>query len=224
MQNTVKILYEDDCIVVCVKPAGLLSQDGEGESMISLLNAHFAETEQKAQAYPVHRLDRETGGVMVSAKNAKSAAFLSTEVQNHRMKKRYFAVARGVPSEKSGTMTDLLFRDKQKNKTFVVKRMRKGVREARLEYSVTAENDGLSLFDITLGTGRTHQIRVQLSSRRLPLVGDGRYGGGAGQLALFAYELEFFHPKTHEKMTFFALPDIADFPWNKFDINNLINN
>ncbi len=218
MQNTVKTLYEDDCIVVCVKPAGLLSQAGDSQSMISLLNDYFAETEQNAQAYSVHRLDKETGGVMVFAKNAKSAAFLSAEVQNHRMKKRYFAVIKGVPEEKSGTFTDLLFRDKQKNKTFVVKRMRKGVREAVLNYEALAEKNGLTLVSVTLGTGRTHQIRVQFSSRGMPLVGDGRYGGGAGQLALFAYGLEFCHPKTGERMTFSALPDLSEFPWNEFDI------
>lgn len=218
MRNTVKIIFEDEDIAVCLKPAGMLSQAGEGESVISELNAHFAENGEKAQAYPVHRLDRETAGVMVCAKNAEAAAFLSSEVQNRKIKKRYYAVIKGTPEQKSGTLTDFLFRDKEKNKTFVVKRMRKGVREAALDYRVLEEKDGLTLVSVTLGTGRTHQIRVQFSSRGMSLVGDSRYGGGAGSLALFACSLEFCHPKTGKKMTFSALPDTAKFPWNEFDI------
>lgn len=218
MQNTVKTVFEDSFVAVCLKPAGMLSQAGEGESMISVLDRHFAENGENARAYPVHRLDKETAGLMVYAKSSQAAAFLSAEAQNHRIKKQYLAVIKGTPPEKSGTLTDLLFRDKQKNKSFVVKRMRKGVREARLKYETVAENDGLTLVSVTLGTGRTHQIRVQFSSRGMPLVGDSRYGGGSGQLALFACGLEFCHPKTGEKLTFSALPDTAEFPWNKFDI------
>ena len=92
------------------------------------------------------------------------------------------------------------------------------MREASLEYSVIGENNGLSLVDILLHTGRTHQIRVQFSSRKMPLYGDGRYGGGSGSLALFAHTLEFTHPVTNEKMTFSAKPDTDCEPWNKFDI------
>lgn len=213
-----KTVFEDSFVAVCLKPAGMLSQAGEGESMISVLDRHFAENGENARAYPVHRLDKETAGLMVYAKSSQAAAFLSTEAQNHRIKKQYLAVIKGTPPEKSGTLTDLLFRDKQKNKSFVVKRTRKGVREARLEYETVAENDGLTLVSVTLGTGRTHQIRVQFSSRGMPLVGDSRYGGGSGQLALFASGLEFSHPKTGEKLTFSALPDTKEFPWNKFDI------
>ena len=207
MQDSAAIIFEDPRIAVCLKPAGLLSQAGEGESMLSLLDRHFAENGEKAKAYPVHRLDRETGGLMVSA-----------EVQSHGLKKRYYAVTNGVPAEASGTLTDLLFRDKQKNKTFVVKRMRKGVREAALDYRVAAESGGKALIEVSLLTGRTHQIRVQFASRRLPLVGDGRYGGGSGQLALFACGLEFTHPISGERLSFSALPPTEEYPWNEFDI------
>ena len=213
MQDSAAIIFEDPCIAVCLKPAGLLSQAGEGESMLSLLDRHFAENGEKAKAYPVHRLDRETGGLMVYAKDSYSAAALSAEVQSHGLKKRYYAVTNGVPAEASGTLTDLLFRDKQKNKTFVVKRMRKGVREAALDYRV-----GKALIEVSLLTGRTHQIRVQFASRRLPLVGDGRYGGGSGRLALFACGLEFTHPISGERMSFSALPPTEEYPWNEFDI------
>lgn len=210
-----EILFEDKSIIVCVKPAGIISQSSGGTDMISMLNEHFAGS---AQAYPVHRLDRETGGVMVYAKNARSAAALSKQAEQNQIKKHYYAVIKGCPDEKSGVLKDLLFRDKQKNKTFVVKRMRKGVRDASLEYEVIGESGGLALLDILLHTGRTHQIRVQFSSRKMPLYGDGRYGGGSGNLALFARSLEFSHPESGERLTFSAKPDIESEPWNKFNI------
>lgn len=213
-----EILFEDKHIAVCIKPAGIISQSsGTDTDMIALLNAHFEENGEKAQAFPVHRLDRETSGIMVYAKNSRSAAELSKQAEQNKIKKHYYAVIHGSPEEKCGVLTDLLFRDKQKNKTFVVNRMRKGVRDASLEYKVIGEADGLSLLDILLHTGRTHQIRVQFASRKMPLIGDGRYGGGGGKLALFAHTLEFLHPVTKEKLSFSAKPDIAELPWNKFE-------
>lgn len=213
-----EILFEDNQIAVCIKPAGIISQSSEaGGDMIALLNAHFEENGENYQAYPVHRLDRETSGIMVYAKTRFAAAELSKQAEQNKIKKRYFAVIQGSPEEKSGVLTDLLFRDKQKNKTFVVNRMRKGVRDASLEYSVIGENGGLSMLDILLHTGRTHQIRVQFASRKMPLVGDGRYGGGSGRLALFAHTLEFTHPKSGKTLSFSATPDAVDFPWNKFN-------
>lgn len=211
-----EILIEDKHIAVCFKPAGVLSQNGEGADMISMLNEHFAQNGENAQAYPVHRLDRETAGIMVYAKNSKAAAVLSKQAEQNQIKKRYYAVVKGIPEEKSGVLKDLLFRDKQKNKTYTVKRMRKGVREASLEYEVIGEADGLSMLDILLHTGRTHQIRVQFSSRKMPLFGDGRYGGGSGNLALFAHTLEFTHPVSGEKLVFSKKPDQLAEPWNKF--------
>ena len=209
-------MIEDKHIAVCFKPAGVLSQNGEGADMISMLNEHFAQNGENAQAYPVHRLDRETAGIMVYAKNSKAAAALSKQAEQNQIKKRYYAVVKGIPEEKSGVLKDLLFRDKQKNKTYTVKRMRKGVREASLEYEVIGEADGLSMLDILLHTGRTHQIRVQFSSRKMPLFGDGRYGGGSGNLALFAHTLEFTHPVSGEKLVFSKKPDQLAEPWNKF--------
>ncbi len=212
--------FEDENIIVCVKPAGILSQFSEkDENMISVLNGYFEKSGKACQAYPVHRLDRETSGLIVYAKNSRAAAKLSEQIAKNEIKKRYFAVIKGTPEEKSGVLKDLLFRDKQKNKSYVVKRKRGGVKEASLEYEVIAESDGMSLVDILLHTGRTHQIRVQFSSRKMPLYGDGRYGGGGGNLALFAHSLEFKHPVTGEKMCFTALPDAEEFPWNKFSID-----
>lgn len=212
-----EILTEDKHIVVCFKPAGVLSQNGDGADMISLLNEHFAENGEKSEAFPVHRLDRETAGIMVYAKNSKAAAALSKQAEQNLIRKRYYAVVKGTPEEKSAVLKDLLFRDKQKNKTYTVKRMRKGVREASLEYEVIGEKDGFSMLDILLHTGRTHQIRVQFSSRKMPLYGDARYGGGSGNLALFAHTLEFSHPVSGERMVFSKKPDNTAEPWNKFE-------
>lgn len=213
-----EILFEDNYIAVCLKPAGIISQSsGTDCDMISLLNTHFAQNCDSSKAFPVHRLDRETSGIMVYAKNAFAAAELSKQAEQNRIKKRYYAVAHGILEEKSGVLTDLLFRDKQKNKTYVVNRMRKGVRDASLEYRVIDEANGLSLLDILLHTGRTHQIRVQLASRKFPLIGDGRYGGGGGKLALFAHTLEFTHPKNGENLSFSAKPKKDEEPWNRFN-------
>lgn len=213
-----KILFEDSVLAVCLKPAGILSQSGDGRDMISMLNAHFAENGEKTEAFPVHRLDRETAGLMVYAKNSKAAAALSKQAEQNMIKKKYFAVVKGSPEEKSGVLKDLLFRDKQKNKSYTVKRMRKGVREASLEYEVIGESGGYSLLDILLHTGRTHQIRVQFSSRKMPLFGDGRYGGGSGSLALFAHTLEFTHPVSGERLIFSDKPDPAAEPWRRFTV------
>lgn len=212
-----ELLIEDKHIAVCFKPAGVLSQSGDGRDMISMLNEHFAQNGEKAQAYPVHRLDRETAGLMVYAKTSAAAAALSKQAEQNLIKKRYYAVVKGSPAEKSGVLKDLLFRDKQKNKTYTVRRMRKGVREASLEYEVIGESGGFSLLDILLHTGRTHQIRVQFSSRKMPLFGDGRYGGGSGSLALFAHTLELAHPVSGEKLSFSKKPDMSTEPWNKFE-------
>ena len=204
-----EILFEDAAVAVCLKPAGVVSQStAGGEDMIAILNVHFAENGEKAQAYPVHRLDRETAGIMVYAK--------TRQAEQNKIKKRYYAVVNGSPSEKSGVFRDLLFRDKKKNKTYVVKRMRKGVREASLEYEAIEENGELSLIDVLLHTGRTHQIRVQFASRKMPLFGDGKYGGGSGRLALFARSLEFAHPVSGELLSFSALPELSVSPWNGF--------
>lgn len=209
------VLYEDSEIIVCLKPAGIQSQGGKAD-MVARLNEYFLQNSSDAVAYPVHRLDKETAGVMVFAKNAKSAAELSKQISGNDMKKHYYAVISGSPSEKSGVLKDLLFHDRQKNKTYTVKRSRKGVKEASLEYISVAENSGLTLLDILLHTGRTHQIRVQFASRKLPLCGDGKYGGGNGKLALFAYMLEFYHPATRERLVFTASPDYDNYPWNLF--------
>lgn len=204
----IKILYEDSEIVVCVKPSGVLSQDDNKESMVSILSEKC-----KSEIFPLHRLDREVAGVMVYAKTKQSAAFLSKEIAERRFKKEYLAVVHGEPEKTFGEMCDLLFKDSSRNKSFVVKRMRKGVKDAKLEYNVietkNIENQTFTKVHILLHTGRTHQIRVQFSSRKMPLLGDKKYGAkdNFDSIALWSYKTSFTHPKTNETVTFSAEPE-----------------
>ena len=209
------IIFEDRHLIFAVKPAGVLSQQGNGANMIDLLSA------ERGEIFPVHRLDKNVGGIMVFAKTKSAAAKLSAAVQNSEIKKEYLAVVCGVPEEKSSVLEDLLFKDSAKNKSFVVKRMRKGVKKASLEYDTlgTADDSGkpLSLIKILLHTGRTHQIRVQFSSRKLPLLGDGRYGGKSPlcDVALWSHSLTLTHPFTGERLHFEAQPP-KEYPWTLF--------
>lgn len=184
----VEILELTPELVLCVKPAGVLSQSGKPgeETMISRLERQLG-----GEIFPVHRLDRETAGVMVYARTSRAAGELGKLVQQGELKKEYLAVVRGWPQEDAGVLEDLLYHDQAKNKSYVVKRERRGVKKARLAYRVLAKNETTSLIQVRLYTGRTHQIRVQFASRGLPLQGDSRYGGGNGTLALWAARLRF---------------------------------
>ena len=213
-----KILYEDENIIFSVKPVGILSQsdDGGRENMPALLSRVCA-----CQIYPLHRLDREVGGVMVYAKSSISAAKMSALVADHNaFIKVYLAVVEGTP-EKSGVLEDLLYHDKVKNKTYTVKRERKGVKKAKLSYDVIENSviDGkeVSLVKVRLYTGRTHQIRVQFASRGFPIVGDRRYGASAGSdsIHLFSHKISFASPFSKNNLEFFALPE-QDGVWANF--------
>ena len=180
------VIYEDAQLVVCVKPHGVLScRDASGKlSMHDLLAPR--------DIYPIHRLDREVTGVMVFAKDAKTAAHLS---QQEGFIKEYRARCEGHITPEAGEMTDLLFHDRNKNKTYVVKRERGGVKKARLSYQVIGYGEDESLVQVRLYTGRTHQIRVQFASRGFPLCGDRKYGAKlGGEIALEAFRLTFPHP------------------------------
>ena len=204
----IDIIHIDNDVIVCLKPAGLLSE-GEGpESLLTLLAEQCG-----GQVYPVHRLDRGASGLMVFARHSKAAAGLSRAVQEKQLKKEYFALLSGIPAEKEGELTDYLFKDSRKGKVFAVSRPRKGVRDARLTYRVLWQDGENALVRVALDTGRTHQIRVQFSSRGMPLWGDGKYGSRVkGELALFSCGLGFPHPKTGKPMTFEARPQGA--PWD----------
>ncbi len=208
------IKYADNDILVCVKPSGVLSTDEPG-GMPSLLREALGNP--SAEIYTVHRLDRVVGGLMVFARTSSAAAELSRQVSDRSFRKEYLAVVHGEPDPEEGTMEDLLFRDSAENKTYVVKRMRKGVRQAALEYKVLKKEDGFSLVSIHLLTGRTHQIRAQFSSRSMPLAGDRKYGSAADscETALWSSRLCFKHPRTGKKMDF-SLEPSGGYPWSLF--------
>ncbi len=209
-------LFQDKHLLLVVKPAGISSQETPGDCLPRRL------AEAGYPVLPVHRLDTPTGGVMVYARTKAAAAGLSALVSRHDcFVKDYLAVVQGIP-EPEGELTDLLYHDVRKNKSFPVKRERKGVRLARLSYTLleTASTpDGpVSLVRVRLHTGRTHQIRVQFASRRMPLYGDSRYGGAKGAcLGLWSYRLSFPHPLTGEAVSGESLPPTTA-PWNWFTL------
>ncbi len=214
----ITLLYEDSEVLVIHKPVGFLSERHATEASVPVALAEHAKGDFPLT--PITRLDRGVGGVMLLAKTKKAAAFLSERVADHTLfEKEYRAIVSGKIEEPEGEWHDLLFKDSAKNKTFVVKRMRRGVKEASLSYRVLeeAEIDGrpVSLVAVRLHTGRTHQIRVQFSSRRHPLLGDGKYGGASGcPLALHAYSLSFPHPSG--KRMSFSVPLPKETPWDAF--------
>ena len=185
-----EILEQNAAYVVCIKPAGIPSQ-GEGLDAMPVRLA----TEVGGEIYPVHRLDQAVGGVMVYARTKQAAAALSRAIQEGRMEKDYLAVLTKPMAEASGTLRDLLYHDRVKNKTYVVKRKRNGVKEAVLDYETLASGAEGTLVRVHLHTGRTHQIRVQFASRGCPLAGDGKYGGKGSAPLLWSYRLAFPDPR-----------------------------
>ena len=210
----IRILYEDPYLVLCVKPVGVLSEDSpSGACMPGLLREHYRALGQNDYIATVHRLDRLVGGVMLFSRRRDVTGKLTAAVAEHRVAKEYLAVLRGTPAQDEATLTDLLFRDAAHNKSYVVKRMRKGVRQASLSYTVQGEADGLTLVRVPLHTGRTHQIRVHMASIHHPVAGDPVYGPHNcitslhGQ-CLHAKTLGFVHPITGEQLRFDSeLPD-----------------
>ena len=191
-----QILYSDGDIAVCVKPVGL---DSEHELPVQL-------TQQLGgELFAVHRLDKNVGGVMVYARNKAAAAQLSKAVQDGTMVKEYVAMVHGTPPQ-TGDWEDLLFKDSRKNKVFVVKKQRAGVKAARLEYK-TVKAGERSLVAIRLHTGRSHQIRVQFSSRGYPLVGDHKYGSRAQETAPMLFSCRLTFPHKGKITTFEAYPE-----------------
>lgn len=190
-----EILYFDKDIAVCIKPVGIDSENKVPQILTETLGGDF---------YTVHRLDKNVGGVMVYARSSKAAAELSQAIQSGEMIKEYLAVVHGTP-DNSGVMEDLLFKDSSKNKVFVVKRERKGVKKAKLEYDVVCQGE-LSLVHIRLHTGRSHQIRVQFASRGFPLAGDRKYGGRDEYTAPMLFSSKITFPYKGRSVSFEAKP------------------
>ena len=190
-----EILFSDTNLIVCVKPVGLDSEHDMPQTLRENIGGDI---------YPVHRLDKNVGGVMVFARNKKTAAYLSGLIAQGKLVKEYVALVHGTPPE-SGDWEDLLFKDCRKNKVFVVSRQRAGVKYARLEF-VRLKG---SLVRIRLHTGRSHQIRVQFASRGFPLVGDHKYGAKDSEKAPTLFSCCVTFPYENEERKFEYLPQWA---------------
>lgn len=211
------ILYEDPHLLLIQKPVGVSAQEADG----ACVPQRLADLGYSVKV--VHRLDRPTGGVMVYARTDRAASKLSALVSQHDcFQKEYLAVVQGCPDKSTGEFTDLLYHDVRRNKSFVVNRPRKGVREAKLDYAVietiVVEEISFSLIKVRLHTGRTHQIRVQFASRQMPLYGDTRYGGIKGaSLGLWSHRLTLPHPITGETLSAASAPPWDTAPWCYFN-------
>ena len=209
----VELIYQDADLVIGIKPPKVLSTDEPG-GMPELVREALGDP--KADVRTVHRLDRVVSGLMVLARNAGAASELSRQIREDAFQKEYMAVVHGTPECDTGKFRDLLLRDKARKMTFVAAEAGKGVQPASLSYRVLRKNHGLSRVRIQLETGRTHQIRVQFSSRGFPLVGERKYSTPEDpcDIALWSYRLCFTHPSTGEKMEFTKEPPQV-YPWTE---------
>ena len=206
------IIYQDKDILVCVKPAGVLSTDEPG-GLPELIRQELGDP--NANVRTVHRLDRMVSGLMVLARRSKAASELSRQIREGEFGKEYMAVCHGNLQDDHGEFRDLLLRDKQERKTYIVTETGKDVQEAILEYWVLNRAENMTRVRIKLHTGRTHQIRAQFSGRGLPLVGDKKYGIPEDdcQIALWSCRLTFKHPYSGKPMEF-QLDPPEIYPWS----------
>ena len=207
-----EIIHTDPAFVVVIKPPRVLSTDEPG-GVPDLCRAALGDRNVRT----VHRLDRVVSGLMVLARTKRAASDLSAQIRDGIFHKEYTAVLHGTPAEPSGTLIDLLARNKAERKTYVVTEPGRDAQEAILNYQLLDQTDAFSKVRIELVTGRTHQIRCQFSARNLPLVGDRKYSTNEDdcEIALWSSMLRFRHPKTGEELTFTAPPP-DEFPWNQF--------
>ena len=226
------VLYEDNQIIVVLKPQNIPTQgDSSGdESLLDMVKAYVKEKYNKeGEAFIglVHRLDRPTGGVMVFARNSKSASRLAEQLKNGSFEKRYLAVTVGTPLDRQARLTNYLIKDAKTNTVKVVSAMIEGAKRAELDYKVLEATNKVALVEVKLITGRSHQARVQLKHIGTPIFGDARYGGDilakGHNLALWAYELRFYHPVTKMPMVFVAYPPQDKTPWDRFAIERHVN-
>ena len=205
-----ELIYQDKDIVVCVKPSGVLSTDEPG-GMPDLVREALGDENVRT----VHRLDRMVSGLMVLARRSKAASELSRQIRDGEFQKEYLAVIHGMLPEETGEFRDLLWRNKQERKTYIVEKPEKDVQEAVLDYRVLKHTADMTRVRIRLHTGRTHQLRAQFSGRGLPLVGDRKYGVPEDDctIALWSYRLAFRHPYSGKPMEFILEPPEV-YPWS----------
>lgn len=213
MKNKLNVLYEDNHIIVVLKPVNVLSQSDitNDKDMLSLVKSYVKEKYNKpGNVYIglVHRLDRPTGGIMVFARTSKAAKRLSEDIKTNKFHKKYLAVIENL-KQNEGELINYLEKDEKGNSHVTTKEKGK---KAILTYKTLEKIDNYSLVEVNLITGRHHQIRVQFSNINCPLYGDQRYGKqDKKQLCLYAYYLEFVHPVTKEKKVFINYPNYSKF-------------
>lgn len=214
MKFDLEILFEDAQILVCRKPAGVAVQTAKAgqQDLVSMLKNYLAARQEAPQVHVVHRLDQPVEGVMVFAKDSRSAAALSRQLKEQGVEKCYHAVIEGQMEPEQGELVDDLLRDGKRNYSSVVPAGTKGAKQAVLRYRTLQSLDGKSLLEIHLKTGRHHQIRVQMAHAGHPLVGDRKYNpscaGAAGYLpvGLCSVRLAFLHPATGARMVYEVAP------------------
>jgi len=232
MDKKVKIIFEDNHLLVVDKPENIPVQEdisGDPDLLTLLKNDLKKRYGKPGNVYLglIHRLDRPVGGVMVFAKTSKAASRLSDMLRKKEFTKGYLAVVHGVFEKKSGKLEHYLLKDREKNIVSSVPASQKGGKHAILEYRVIGTKENLSLVYVNLLTGRSHQIRVQMSESGHPIFGDQKYGKGKNspgkQIALHSYRLEFIHPVQKKHLIYHSVP-IKSYPWNLFNINPNITN
>ena len=223
-----KVVYEDNHIIVVVKPQNIPTQEDESKDrdMLTIVKDYIKEKYNKpGNVYVglVHRLDRPTGGVMVFAKTSKAASRLTQEIQEGVFQKKYLTVVNSKPKEKRAKLVNFLKKNMRTNTVQIVPEFETGAKRAELDYVVLDEKEKVSLLEVNLKTGRSHQIRVQMKNIGCPIYGDVKYGGDilakGHNLALWAYELKIVHPTTKENMTFKVYPPEDITPWNVFNLD-----
>lgn len=219
------IVYEDNHLLLIIKPhnIGVQEDESKDDDLLNLLKNYIKVRDNKPGNVflgLVHRLDRPTGGVMVFAKTSKCAARLTEQLKNKEMKKAYLCVVLGKPSQDKARLNCYLVKDSKTNTVNLATKSDYGAKEAILDYEVLDTKSNVSLVKVNLLTGRSHQIRVQMSKQnQTPIYGDFKYGDKAhgGNLALWAYELRFKHPTTQKPMIFKVLPDTENPVWKVFE-------
>ena len=224
-----EIIYEDNHIIVVIKPQNVPSQPDstKDEDMLTKVKNYVKEKYNKpGEAYVglVHRLDRPTGGLMVFAKTSKAASRLTEQMKNGEFDKKYLAVLVGKPKYETDRLVHYLKKDEKNNIVKVVPMLENEAKRAELQYTILDSNQKLSLAEIKLYTGRSHQIRAQMSTIGNAVFGDVKYGGDIVKgynLALWAYKLVFVHPVTKKIMNFISFPPETETPWKFFNYSKL---
>ena len=221
------VIYEDNHIIVAIKPQNVPSQEDDSRDldMLTMVKTYVKKKYNKlGNVYIglVHRLDRPTGGLMVFARTSKSAERLSKQIREKTFKKYYLTIVEGVPKKNKAVLINYLKKDEKENKVKVVSSLEVGAKDAKLEYTTLSNyNNNLSLLKVELFTGRSHQIRVQLSNIGNPIVGDLKYGTNSKlskNLCLWAYKIEFEHPTLNKLMQFCYNPPMNEVPWSYFKV------